>query len=323
MLPWTSSIKRENVSIHFNNLQSWVYYLSCKWHRGTWCHIIHSIFHFYEIFVNGTASVKMSKWRHMGSSFVVFVPGIRTHVVNSLRPRQKGRQFPDDIFKCIFLTENVIISIKISLKFVPKGSMNNILTLLQIMAWRRPGDKPLSEPMMVRLSTHICVTRPQWVIALDTGLPPETGLESRPWYKWVSRIIIEIFFRVYIPLGIISGKVMIIQMWQMSILGINNMNQAHSNVKKKNKSALKHLIYINHTPLSYRHTQRRGTKKPICTMGDIRRISKRRNKWLLCRCMTAELVDCVFTGAASHVSDGTWLWNRMPSAQASQGTRRL
>ena len=36
-------------------------------------------------------------------------------------------------------------------------------TLFQIMAWRRPGDKPLSEPMMVRLPTHICVTRPQWV----------------------------------------------------------------------------------------------------------------------------------------------------------------
>ena len=33
------------------------------------------------------------------------------------------------------------------------------------MAWRRPGDKPLSEPMVVRLLTHICVTRPQWVKA--------------------------------------------------------------------------------------------------------------------------------------------------------------
>ena len=31
------------------------------------------------------------------------------------------------------------------------------------MAWRRRGDKPLSEPMMVSLLTHICVTRPQWV----------------------------------------------------------------------------------------------------------------------------------------------------------------
>ena len=35
--------------------------------------------------------------------------------------------------------------------------------LVQIMAWRHPGDKPLSEPGMVNLLTHICVTRPQWV----------------------------------------------------------------------------------------------------------------------------------------------------------------
>ena len=82
---------------------------------------------------------------------------------NTLRPRQNGRHFADDIFKCIFLNENIWIPIKISLKFVPKGSINNIPALVQIMAWRRLGDKPLSEPMMVRLPTHICVTRPQWV----------------------------------------------------------------------------------------------------------------------------------------------------------------
>ena len=60
-----------------------------------------------------------------------------------------------------FLNENEYISIKISLKFVPKGPINNIPTLVQIMAWRWPGDKPLSEPMMVCLLTYICVTRPQ------------------------------------------------------------------------------------------------------------------------------------------------------------------
>ena len=53
--------------------------------------------------------------------------------------------------------------IQISLKFVPKGSINNIPALVQIMAWHRPGDKLLSEPVMVNLPTHICVTRPQWV----------------------------------------------------------------------------------------------------------------------------------------------------------------
>ena len=42
--------------------------------------------------------------------------------------------------------------------------MNNIPTLVRVMAWRRTGDKPLSEPMIVRLPTHICVTRPLWVL---------------------------------------------------------------------------------------------------------------------------------------------------------------
>ena len=55
------------------------------------------------------------------------------------------------------------IHYKIPLKFVPHGPINNIPALVQIMAWRRPGDKPLSGPMMVRLPTHICVTRPQWL----------------------------------------------------------------------------------------------------------------------------------------------------------------
>ena len=87
----------------------------------------------------------------------------QTHCFNILRPRQNGRYFADDIKKCIFLNENVWIPIKISLKFVRQGPINNIPALVQIMAWRRPGDKPLSGPMMVRLPAHICVTRPQWV----------------------------------------------------------------------------------------------------------------------------------------------------------------
>ena len=82
---------------------------------------------------------------------------------NTLRPRQDGRHFPDDIFRCIFLNENMWIAINISLSFVPKGPIDNIPALVRIMAWRRSGDKPLSEPMMVSSPTHICVTRPQWV----------------------------------------------------------------------------------------------------------------------------------------------------------------
>ena len=84
-------------------------------------------------------------------------------IFNTLGPRQNGRHFADDIFKCIFVNENVWIPMKISLKFVPKGSINNNPALFQIMAWRRPGNKLLSEPMMVSSLTHICVTRLQWV----------------------------------------------------------------------------------------------------------------------------------------------------------------
>ena len=69
-----------------------------------------------------------------------------------LGQRQNGRYFADDIFKCIFLNGNVF---KISLKFVPKGPIHNIPALAQIMAWCRPGDKTLSEPMIVSLLTHI------------------------------------------------------------------------------------------------------------------------------------------------------------------------
>ena len=87
----------------------------------------------------------------------------RLQSVNTLRPGQDGCQFPNDIFKYIFLNENIWISIGILLKFVLKGPINNIPALVQIMAWRLTGDKPLSEPMMISLLTHICITRPQCV----------------------------------------------------------------------------------------------------------------------------------------------------------------
>ena len=81
------------------------------------------------------------------SSVVEGAP-VSTLTLNTLRPRQNGRHFAD-IFKRIFLNENIWIPIKISLKFVPKGSFNNIPALVQIMAWCRPGDKPLCETMLV------------------------------------------------------------------------------------------------------------------------------------------------------------------------------
>ena len=60
------------------------------------------------------------------------------------------------------------ISIKISLKFIAKGLINNILELVQMMVCCQPAAKPLSERMTVSLPMHICVTRPQWVKDLHT-----------------------------------------------------------------------------------------------------------------------------------------------------------
>ena len=70
----------------------------------------------------------------------------RPQCVNTMRPRQNGRHFTDNLFKCIFMNEKVNWSLFLRLK----------LTIFH----RWPGDKPLSEPMMVRLPRHICITWP-------------------------------------------------------------------------------------------------------------------------------------------------------------------
>ena len=91
------------------------------------------------------------------TQFLLLRQNIETDLIyfcNILRQRQNGRHFPDDIFKCIFLNENVSVAIKIILGFVTKGRINNIPALFQIMAWRRPSNKPSSETMMVRLPTN-------------------------------------------------------------------------------------------------------------------------------------------------------------------------
>ena len=97
------------------------------------------------------------------SNFYLMTFVLRSLSFSTLRPWQHGCHFPDGIFRCIFLNEDIWIAINISLNFVPKGPIDNIPALVQIMAWHRSGDKPLSEPMMVSLPTHICVTQPQWV----------------------------------------------------------------------------------------------------------------------------------------------------------------
>ena len=83
-----------------------------------------------------------------------------SEIISTLRPRQNGRHFADDVFKFIFLNENVWILIKISLRFVLRVKWT---ALVQIIGWRHQGDKPLFERMMVSLPMQLCVTWPRWV----------------------------------------------------------------------------------------------------------------------------------------------------------------
>ena len=96
--------------------------------------------------------------------------------VNPLKPGQNGHHLADDIFKCIFVNENVWIVIKISLNFVLHGPFNIIAALDQVMAWRRSGAKLVSETMMISSPTHLCTTLTQLV---NNRFPA-------PWLLWYS-----------------------------------------------------------------------------------------------------------------------------------------
>ena len=67
---------------------------------------------------------------------------------NSSPLGQNGRHFTDDILKCIFMNDMFYVLIGISLKFVPNGPVDNKPALVEVMAWHRPGDKPLPESML-------------------------------------------------------------------------------------------------------------------------------------------------------------------------------
>ena len=71
------------------------------------------------------------------------------HWVITMRLKQNGHHFAEYILKLVFLDKKCYILIEISLKFVPKGQINNKPALVQMMAWCQTGTKPLSELTIV------------------------------------------------------------------------------------------------------------------------------------------------------------------------------
>ena len=57
-----------------------------------------------------------------------------------------------DIFKSIFVNENDLIRIEISLKFVLRCPVDNMPELVQVMAWHRSGDKPLPDTKLTQFT---------------------------------------------------------------------------------------------------------------------------------------------------------------------------
>ena len=100
--------------------------------------------------------------------------GLSFYAFNTLRPRQNGRQFPDNILKCTFLNENVWILIKTLLHFSPKGQIN------KIAVGSDNGLAPARWQAIIwtnnSLLTHICVARPQWVDRNISQCVEATGL---------------------------------------------------------------------------------------------------------------------------------------------------
>ena len=75
------------------------------------------------------ANIHLPDWQYLLSQAVIFLQNIPNRypqsTLNSLRTRQYGRHFPDNIFTCIFLNENVWFAIRNSLKFALKVQINN------------------------------------------------------------------------------------------------------------------------------------------------------------------------------------------------------
>ena len=92
--------------------------------------------------------------------------------LNSSPPGQDGRGFADDVFRCTFVNEKICILIEISLKFVPRGLIDNKAVLVQAMAWRQRATSHYLNRCWSSSLTHIYGTGGRWVNSL---VPEQNG----------------------------------------------------------------------------------------------------------------------------------------------------
>ena len=115
-------------SLKFESKYKYCYWCNCVWKYG-----LQNVGHFVLAFVCRTmigCVLRIKPLTHWGQD-------------------KTASTLAGDIFKCNFVNENVLISIKTSLKLVRKGSIDNKSSLFQLMVWCHSGDKPLPEPIML------------------------------------------------------------------------------------------------------------------------------------------------------------------------------
>ena len=111
--------------------------------------------------------------------------------ISTLRPRRNDRHVPDDIFKHIFLNQNIRFLIDILMNFVPYGPIDCQSRLVQLIAWRLADDKPLSEPMMAYFpDAYTCISRP---LLLNNG-----GLSQKCWRGIDGKILLRASYNLNI-----------------------------------------------------------------------------------------------------------------------------
>ena len=153
-------------SNHTNKtMQTWVGYIQrWYWFVRIYMHVYHPVhscifIEFYSslhyimmAWCRTAVSSLLKHWRYCGQAQghrCVFL-----HLLNSSPPGKKKMAdiWADDNFRCIFLNENDKIPIRISLKFVPRRPIDITPALVQVMAWRRTGDKPLPGTMLTQFT---------------------------------------------------------------------------------------------------------------------------------------------------------------------------
>ena len=126
-------------------------------------------FKFWNLFFNGFAmgtfciDIKCPLWELLKGPMALQNSQNKLKLLTRWSWDKMAATLTDNIFKCNFVKDNVLIWIQISLNFVPKGGVDNKLSLVQVMAWCHQATSHYLSQCWPRSVSPYDITRPQWV----------------------------------------------------------------------------------------------------------------------------------------------------------------